>query len=96
MWRKVCINHSELRKDRDVTGSLYLRLLQHTAFRRSLAAAAAAAAVVIAAAAITAFFPMHRLGKASLLQCYLCSILGTSDLLFIPSQQHEKMSESRL
>lgn len=89
-WRKVCIDHSELRKDRDVTGSLYLRLLQHPAFQRSLAAAAAAAAVVIAAAAITAFFLMHKPARASLLQRYLCSILRISDLLFNPSQQPEK------
>lgn len=60
------------------------------------AAAAAAAAVVIAAAAITAFFPMHKPVRASLLQHYLCSILGISDLLFNPSQQPEKMTESRL
>lgn len=75
----------------DVAESLDLGVLQHPALRRAPAAAAAA---VLVAAALTASFPEHKL--ASLLHGYLCSVLGTSDLLFIPSQQPEKMTESRL
>lgn len=77
----------------DVAESLDLRVLQHPALRR---ASAAAAAAFLVAAALTASFPEHKLAGASLLHGYLCSVLGISDLLFIPSQQPEKMTESRL